>query len=215
MVDISSIRLIDLIPPSIRDDPEIQAAAGALEGELQAVTAAIPTVMLISRIDELAEDVIDLLAWQWHVDFYEPGMSLGQKRALVKTSIAQHRKKGTPWAVEEVVKVILQGALVQEWFEYGGEPYFFRVVKINGQIPDAATYDRLKKAIDTVKNTRSWLEGVALYRETAGTVYTGGVVASGRSVEILPATFRGPSLFGTIRVGGATYQFKGVEIKHA
>ncbi|MCM0759618.1 phage tail protein I [Sporomusa sphaeroides DSM 2875] len=215
MVNISAIRLIDLVPPSIKDDPEVQAAAAALEGELQAVTAAIPTVLLISRIDELAEDVIDLLAWQWHVDFYEPGISLAQKRTLVKTSIAQHRRKGTPWAVEQVVKAILNEGIVQEWFEYGGEPYYFRVIKIDGQMPDAAIYTRLKKAIDTVKNTRSWLEGVALYRETAGTVYVGVAVGSCRRIEIMPATFRGASIAGRVYAGGVTYQFKGVGIQHA
>ncbi|MDD4599612.1 hypothetical protein SDC9_04130 [bioreactor metagenome] len=211
MVDISAIRLIDLVPPSIRDDPEVQAAVAALESELQAVTAAIPIVLLISRIDELAEDVIDALAWQWHVDFYEPGISLAQKRSLVKTSIAQHRRKGTPWAVEQVVKAILNDAVVQEWFDYGGEPYYFRVIKINGQVT-AEMYPRLKKAIDTVKNTRSWLEGLSLHREMFGTVYTGGAVSSMRTVEIMPAAFRAPKITGTVYTAGAIYQFKGVEI---
>ncbi len=214
MVDITAIRLIDLVPPSIRDDPEVQAAAAALEGELQDVTAAIPTVLLISRIDELPEDVIDALAWQWHVDFYEQGFSLAQKRVLVKTSIAQHRKKGTPWAVEQVVKAIWDDAVVQEWWEYGGDPFHFRVVRIGGQVSPEA-YPRLKRAVDLVKNVRSWLDGVGLHREMAGTVYAGGAVGSVRTVEILPAAFRGGNVSGSVYVGGVTYQYKGVEIQHA
>lgn len=213
--DMATIKLLDLVPPSIRDDPEVQAAAAALEGELQAVTAAIPTVLLIPRIDELAEDVIDVLAWQWHVDFYEPGISLAQKRALVKTSIAQHRRKGTPWAVEQVVKAILDDAVVQEWWEYGGEPYYFRVVRVGGEMIEPGVYTRLVKAINTVKNTRSWLEGISLYRELSGTIYAGIIVGSMRTVEIMPASFRGPTVTGTIYAGGITYQFKGVEIQHA
>lgn len=214
MVDIVTIRLIDLVPPSIRDDPEVQAAAAALEGELQAVTAAIPTTLLISRIDALPEDVIDLLAWQWHVDFYEPGISLAQKRTLVKTSIAQHRKKGTPWAVEQVVKAILDDAVVQERREYGGEPYHFRVVRIGGMI-DPNLYARLAKAIHSVKNTRSWLDGVSLYREVSGTIYAGIAIGSSRRVEIMPTAYRGPSTSGTVYAGGVVYMLKGVEIQHA
>lgn len=214
MVDIAAIRLIDLVPPSIRDDPEVQAAAAALEGELQSVTAAIPTTLLISRIDELEEDVIDALAWQWHVDFYEPGISLDQKRTLVKTSISQHRRKGTPYAVEQVVKAILIDAIVQEWFEYGGQPFHFRVIKINGQVAPEM-YSRLKRAVDTVKNTRSWLEGVSLYREMPGLVYVGAVVGSGRTVEIAPAAYRGGEVPGGVYIGGVTYLYKGVEIQHA
>ena len=215
MANIEETKLIDLVPSSIRDDEQIKAAAEALQGELDSVTAAIPTTLLISRIDELAEDVIDLLAWQWHVDFYEQGISLDQKRALVKTSIAQHRKKGTPWAVERVVNIILNEGIVQEWYEYGGEPYYFRVIKINGQMPDAEIYDRLKRAIDTVKNRRSWLEGIALYRETSGTVYIGGAVGSMKTVEIMPAAYRSPNISGITYIGGAVYMMKGVEIQHA
>lgn len=212
MADITQIRLIDLVPPSIRDDPEVQAAAAALEDELQAVTAAIPTTLLISRIDELPEDVIDLLAWQWHVDFYEPGITLNQKRALVKISIHQHRKKGTPWAVEQVVKAILEDAIVQEWWEYGGQPYHFRVIRIGGEMIEPSMYSRLEKAIRTVKNIRSWLEGVSLYREISSMIYAGGTVASSRTIEIMPAAYQGPVISGAVYVSGITYQFKEVEI---
>lgn len=215
MVDITQIKLINLIPPSIRDDSVIQAAARALEDELQAVTAAIPAVLLISRIDELDEDVIDALAWQWHVDFYEPGITLTQKRALVKISIAQHRKKGTPWAVEQVVTAILDNASVQEWWEYDGDPGYFRVVKIGGEMPDAEIYIRLKKAIESVKNTRSWLDGISLYRELTGTVYIGGAVGAVRTVDILPAAYQGPVLAGAVYSAGAIYTRRGVMIQHA
>lgn len=214
MVNMATVKLIDLVPPSIRDDPEVQAAAAALEAELQAVTAAIPTVMLVPRIDELPEDVIDALAWQWHVDFYEPGISLAQKRTLVKTSIAQHRRKGTPYAVEQVVKAIWSDAVVQEWWEYGGDPFYFRVIRISGQV-SPESYPRLKRAVDAVKNVRSWLEGVSLYRELSGTIYAGGAVCSSRTVEIMPAAYTGGDVPGAVYVGGITYLFKEVDIQHA
>jgi len=67
--DITQIKLIDLVPPSIRDDQKVQAAAAAIDKELQAVTANISQTILIARIDELSEPVLDLLAWQFHVDF--------------------------------------------------------------------------------------------------------------------------------------------------
>lgn len=193
MADITEIRLIDLVPPSIRDDPTIQAAAAAIDAELQKVTAAIPTTLLMARIDELPEDVIDCLAWQFHVDFYEPGISLDQKRRLVKTAIASHRKKGTPYAVEEVVTAILEGAIVQEWFDYGGEPYYFRVIKINGQVA-AEMYPKLKKAVEMVKNTRSWLEGVSLSRTVDSSVYFGVCQGVHKIIDIFPSAFTMPDI---------------------
>ena len=128
MADLSNTKLVDLLPASISGDANVIAAASAIDGELQKVTALIPEAVLIARIDVLPEKVLDLLAWQWHVDFYEPvGFGVEKKRAVIKNSIAWHRKKGTPWAVAQVVSATFDTADIQEWFTYGGDPYHFRI----------------------------------------------------------------------------------------
>lgn len=163
--NITQIKLIDLVPPSIRNDPQVQAAAEAIDKELQAVTAAIPQTILIARIDELSEQVLDLLAWQFHVDFYEPiGFSIDKKRAMIKQSIAWHRHKGTPWAVEQIVNTAFAQSEVLEWFDYGGDPYHFKIKTIDVLKNDEA-YRGLVRAVDTVKNTRSRLDGIQIHRE--------------------------------------------------
>ncbi len=207
MVDITAIRLIDLVPPSIRDDPEVQAAAAALEGELQAVTAAIPSVLLISRIDELPEDVIDLLAWQWHVDFYEPTLPLAKKRALVRQSIPWHRRKGTSGAVQEMVSTVFSAGVVTEWFEYGGQPYHFRV-ETEAVITDTTLYDRLVKVIDAAKNVRSWLESVTIRRTWSGTIFFGSAQHFGRTLTLYPVAFTMGAVSGPERFGGALHSGK-------
>ena len=80
----------------------------------------------------MPEAVIDLLAWQWHVDFYEPfkpNLSLQTKRELVKSSIRWHRKKGTPWAVKEILRQLGFKAELKEWFELpaGAKPHTFSI----------------------------------------------------------------------------------------
>lgn len=165
MADLSQTKLMDLLPASIRDDPDVQAAAAAIDNELQAVTAAIPETVLIARIDVLPEAVLDLLAWQWHVDFYEPiGFAIEKKRAVIKQSIAWHRKKGTPWAVEQVVGAVFANAEVEEWFNYGGDPYHFKIRTIDS-LQNAEAYTLLRRAIDVTKNTRSWLDSIQIERE--------------------------------------------------
>ncbi len=211
---IHDVAWIDLIPPSISGDPQVKGLSVAVSPQLQEVSNVIRESIILARLNELPEEVVDLLAWQYHVDFYEQDLPIGQKRELVRTSIDAHRHKGTPYAVELVVKAILNDGIVQEWFEYGGEPYHFRVIKINGQVT-AEMYPKLKKAVETVKNTRSWFESVSLYREMNGTVYVGGACSSLKTVTILPAAFRAPNVAGTTYVGGTVYNLKGVEIKHA
>lgn len=158
--DLQSVSLIDILPPNLLADKQIYAAAWALDDELQKITAATRNALLLPRLDELSEEVIDLLAWQWHVDFYEPvGMDIDTKRRLIKNSIAWHRIKGTPAAVEQVVSAVFDTSHVQEWFEYGGKPYHFKVIT-EDVTTDPNVLARMRRAINAAKNTRSWLETI-------------------------------------------------------
>ena len=158
--DIESVSLLDILPSSILTDPQIAAAAKALDTELQAVTNATVETLHLPRLDELPESVVDLLAWQWHVDFYEPiGMDIDTKRRLVKESIAWHRMKGTPAAIEAVASAAFDKTTVKEWYEYGGKPYYFKIVT-EDVTTDKDILNRLRRAIDSVKNVRSWLEEI-------------------------------------------------------
>ena len=158
--DIESVGLLDILPSSILTDPQIAAAAKALDTELQAVTNATIETLHLPRLDELPETVVDLLAWQWHVDFYEPlGMDIDTKRRLVKESIAWHRMKGTPAAIEAVVSAAFDKTTVKEWYEYGGKPYYFKIVT-EDVTTDKDILNRLRRAVDSVKNVRSWLEEI-------------------------------------------------------
>lgn len=158
--DLKAVSLVDILPDNLLADTQVYAAAKALDDELQRVTVATWEALHLPRLDELPEAVLDLLAWQWHVDFYEPmGMSVETKRSLIRKSIAWHRMKGTPAAVEEVVTAAFEKATVSEWFDYGGSPFFFRVTTEDATT-DTQTIDAMRRSIETVKNVRSVLEGI-------------------------------------------------------
>jgi len=206
MADITQINLIGLVPDSIRGDPQVQAAAAAIDNELKAVTAAIPATLLIARLDELPEAVIDLLAWQWHVDYYEPvGMDIDTKRVLIRQSIDWHRHKGTPGVVQEVVTAVLGDAKVLEWFEYVGEPYWFKV-ECNDVINDGRTYEHLMRLVSAVKNTRSWLEKVTIYKEYKGSLSIGTIPVIGTKILIKPVLKYQPRIDTTLTIGNVLHQ---------
>ncbi|TGV01264.1 phage tail protein I, partial [Mesorhizobium sp. M00.F.Ca.ET.186.01.1.1] len=127
MVDIYSVSLADILPENLKADPQVQALAEAITPELQVIAQAINECLLLPRLDELPEDIVDLLAWQYHVDFYDSSLPLEKKRELVKQANTTHRYKGTPWAIDKVVSTAFDEAVVSEWFEYGGEPGYFKV----------------------------------------------------------------------------------------
>ncbi len=159
---LTGISLIDLLPDNLLADEQIHAAAKALDGELQKTSGDCKEVIHLARLDELPEKVLDLLAWQWHVDFYEPiGLDVQTKRNLIRQSIEQHRRKGTPWAVEKGLNIVFnKKAAVHEWNNYDGEPYHFRV-EVGTKKP--ANNDDIKMAYSSIrhsKNVRSVLDSL-------------------------------------------------------
>lgn len=213
---LETISMMDILPPNLRADEKVAAAAKAIDEELQRVNADIEQVIHLARIDKLPEAVVDLLAWQFHVDFYEPvSMDLETKRKLVKQSIAWHRIKGTPAAVEQVLSAAFADAVVTEWFEYGGEPYHFRI-KASGFNPDSKKVKDLIQALNTVKNVRSWMDDITIDvdpKRLPMNIYYGlGQGKFGRKkielpkpedAKIKPLVGIAHAIFGKLRIPGA------------
>ena len=173
MINLQNLRLEDIAPDSIKT-PDVLAFFNALDPELKKITQDIGEALLMTRIHELPEEIVDLLAWQFHVDFYEPlGLDLDRKRELVKNSLIWHRYKGTKYALESMIRILFfENFKIEEWFEYGGEPYFFRLIAWDS-LREQEQYNDLIRAIYALKNERSWLEGLTFQREAEGTIYVG------------------------------------------
>lgn len=183
----------ELLSPSIATDPTMAAAADALDGVLDATTRAIPNVLLYSRLAcdcgmanpvpqpvamlaplerlaalsgglvELPEPVLDLLAWQLHVEGYEAAVDVRAKREMVQASLLLHRRRGTPWAVRHALETALHlPTTVREWPEYGGHPFCFRVgLEVSQSAFGPDTVADAYRLIFEHKNVRSWLDWIA------------------------------------------------------
>jgi len=156
--------LKEIAPPNLLNDPVIRALLEATDPELQKVKEQIINVIIYPRIDEIEdEELLDLLAWQFHVEGYELAKTVEEKRNLVKNAIELHRYKGTKYAVEKVLSTLNLGGKVKEWFEYGGEPYRFKVdLGIKNKEITPELHQKLLELINKYKNERSWLEEVLL-----------------------------------------------------
>lgn len=185
--DLQSTSLLDILPQNLLADKQIYAAAQALDDELQKITEATRNALLLPRLDELSEEVIDLLAWQWHVDFYEPSMSIETKRQLVRESIAWHRIKGTKAAVEKMAQTVFKGGVVTEWFEYGGEPYHFRIDLLTAPNITQDDTARLLAVVNAAKNVRSVLDELRFRREAQNDMYYASAPSIHTTYEIRPA----------------------------
>lgn len=182
MIDNKSYCIYKNLIPSINQKPIIPLARTF--DEFINSKFNLNKLLLWSDIDKVSENIIDHLAYQLHVDEYDMSYSLDVKREMVKQSIAIHKHKGTRFAVENAVAIIYESATLEEWFEYGGEPYKFRITGITAPITGAADINRLVSLIDKYKNKRSWLEYVRFTRKISGIEYIGGIMSCYKKVVI-------------------------------
>ena len=160
---LEDLSLRDIIPPSISGDRNIQAVIGATDPHIQEVSQSIREAFIVSRINELPENVVDLLAWQWHVDSYEPDLPIETKRKLVLDAIMYHRRKGTKSAVKSALEKLGFVPTIKEWFEIGTKPHTFEVyghyrdndLKVDFLGPD--TDEILTRVVEITKPARSKL----------------------------------------------------------
>lgn len=191
MNDVTSAGVFDLLPPNLRSDPSIAAAARAIDEKLRGATDEILKLCYYVRLDELTPEETDELAWQWHVDFYDPSLPVEKRRELVKRSLGWHKRKGTPSAVEEIVSAAFDSATVFEWFEYAGEPFHFKV-----QTRDIITeekYNQVVRAINSVKRASAVLDDIEVIRDYKQTIE----VSSAFNRYLYGIPFAGTFLCGT------------------
>mgnify|MGYP000130052921 CR=1 FL=1 len=212
MNKLNDVQLKAIAPPSITRDKQVQALCDAIDVALREIAAAAELILLLPRLDTLPEEIVDELAWQYHVDFYDYSADLAIKRSLIRQAIVWHRRKGTPAAVEEVCAAVFKTAKVFENWEYGGEPYHFQVRLIEEGIPDETVIANLHRAIAETKNTRSWLDGLSFYREVYGSLIFGACVSQHKTVEIYPAKFKAYDISGKQFIGFGKHYHRKVEL---
>ena len=124
---IDEVTLLELLPENLRSDLDIIAASQAIDQEFSLLVQSINNCFTFVDIDNANSEVVNLLAAEMHVDFYDESLPLESRRAIVKNAYIYHFTKGTPFAVKQlIIDIFGQGELI-EWFDYEGNPYHFRV----------------------------------------------------------------------------------------
>lgn len=151
-------RIADHLPESLNRD-NMHELAELVDEKIAELNQMSELVSIYPRIDKLSSNLIDALAIQFHVDYYSTTLPLDARRALVKTSLRWHLRKGTRAVVEEAVQSLYGNAEIVEWYEYNDAPYYFRV-DMHGKLMPSKDVADVIKIVNAFKNTRSWLRGV-------------------------------------------------------
>ena len=142
----------------------------------------------IANPDLAPDTILPWLAWAVSVDDWSDNWSLSVKRNVIKASINVHKKKGTIGALRSALEAFnYENIRVQEWFEYGGNPHFFRVFfDVTEAGFDVGILPEVQKVIDNTKNVRSHLESLkAFLSNEMSLIHMGSAIIS---KEITPLT---------------------------
>lgn len=164
MIKLTDARLTDALPKTLAEQPWVQALAEASRKMRRRVMAYADRTRLFCDIDEASEEALDVLAVELQTPLYKNDYPLTVKRQIVKNSMLYYIRSGTRGAVEELLADIYQGAEVEEWFEYGGEPNYFRVaIDISRTTVPVAemTPAELESWLYSVKRASSALESLS------------------------------------------------------
>ncbi|HDZ4965299.1 TPA: phage tail protein I [Campylobacter jejuni] len=115
------------------------------------------------------------------------GLNEKEARKLISKALLLDRYNGTAWAIKEALCTVFPTAVVKEWFEYSGKPYFFKVkVSTTNVSFDERTLNTLERLIKDFKNVRSVLEAIEIEIENKNDSFNASVEISGEAIEILP-----------------------------
>ncbi|EAK9998208.1 phage tail protein, P2 family [Campylobacter lari] len=135
------------------------------------------------------ERLLPILANAYDVSI--DGLSQKEARALLSKALMLKRHAGTTYAIKESLKAVFDTALVEEWFNYDGKPYHFKVKVTSSHKPfDENTFKQLEKLIYEYKNVRSVLESIELQVQSNCDKYNASANFTIENISVLPLRVR-------------------------
>lgn len=176
MIKYEDAEVVSVLPPFLKENTDVQAISHAIKMGIKKLISFSKATALYANIDVLSEELLDLLAMELRTQYYDEGLDMETKRQLIKNTLIWYEKAGTPAAVGELVATVFGEGKVEEWFEYGGDPYLFRITTNAALTPEMNTL--FNQMVKQIKNARSHLESISITRTIRQPVYSGAGQAS-------------------------------------
>lgn len=147
-----------LLPKFMQNDDANMALANSMNQMISEPGKKVKLIRKWDQIEQMSNEELNELAWEFNVDWWDPNLSIERKKAVIKTCYRIHEKRGTKYAVSELIVATFGYGKVAEWFEYGGEPFCFRVE--TDTVLTEEGLNMFSALIDKVKSARSSLDEV-------------------------------------------------------
>ncbi len=174
MINLYDGELVDMLPNQMSTQIQQQCVSYALKKGIQMIIERANMTRTQAVIDSLPEKILDVLAVELRTAYYLEDMDIETKRSIIKRTIIWHLNAGTPSAVQELISIVFGSGEVEEWFEYGDKPYYFKIKTEAIFTPQMD--DFFLTMLDRVKNTRSHLRSIEIYRNVNQELFMGTMV---------------------------------------
>ena len=181
-MNLKDVDLIKLCPSFMHEDKANQILAEGISNVFRVWSNDMDRLPVINQLDKLKVTELDQLAKDKNIFWYDYNASISVKRALIKNAKLVFNRLGTVWAVESVMNDYMPGTELQEWFNYNGEPGYFRIVTTNTSVlkTDIQTFLNI---LSQIKRKSVWLEHIMLRLEQYLVFYPGwGIIERSRDI---------------------------------
>ncbi|MCC8156370.1 MAG: phage tail protein I [Oscillospiraceae bacterium] len=156
--------LLRALPAALQADESLRALAESIAAQLSVLSGDTGAATLYAAIDALPEAVLDILAADFEIIWWDADASTEEKRATFKNAWYVYRHLGTKSAVERALEIYYPGATVTEWFDDGEEPFRFSIsgISVNDIINEGRDYRDFLKLLSKVKRLSAHLHGAGV-----------------------------------------------------
>ena len=127
MTDLWETGLVEGLPPAVADEPWIRIMDKVYRERHRREMEAADRIRIYTQIDSQPEEILDVLARQFKVDWYRNDYPIDTKRRIIRTAIEVRRFCGTEWATQQTIQSLYPDAKIKEWYKYGGRPGYWRL----------------------------------------------------------------------------------------
>lgn len=182
---LSAENLMLAFPSSLAEDDDKRALASVTAQELCELYEDNNILAIYARIDELDETMLDILAYDFKIDWWDENYTLEEKRETFKSCWDVKRKLGVPFACYLAISALYQNAEIQEWYNYDGNPFYFKIHIDSGEVlTDCDKLQRVVEGIRYYKNKRSILETIEIDIAKQVKMFIGFALQGGTNVTM-------------------------------
>ena len=158
---LNDVETVRLLPAWVREDKAVIGLGKGTDNVVKALFARIKLLSRWNKIDELEDAVLDEMAYELNIPWYDSTAPIATKREIIKKSDLVYSKLGTKYAIEQIISAYFGTGELQEWFDYGGEPFHFKILSDNPALVNE-NYELFLRLLNIAKRKSAHLDAILI-----------------------------------------------------